>query len=177
MTLITYFFGDLLAQEIGGEDYNPARTLRMLIIGGIAAIPGYKWFLLLGRSFNYPGRFWLSIATKTAVQQACFTPVFNTYFFGMHAILTGESPSGVFERIKGAVPTSMWNSLKIWPTVTALSFAFVRPEYRFMVSGVVAVGWQAYLSSLNRREEKEERKGLNIDRALGELGKKVEGGS
>ena len=42
-TLITYLCGDLLAQDIGGEPYNPLRTLRMLTIGAVASIPGYKW--------------------------------------------------------------------------------------------------------------------------------------
>ena len=42
-TLVTYLCGDLLAQEIGGEPYNPFRTMRMLTIGAIASIPGYKW--------------------------------------------------------------------------------------------------------------------------------------
>jgi hypothetical protein len=43
-TLTTYLCGDLLAQDIGGELYDPNRTLRMLTIGAIAAIPGYKWY-------------------------------------------------------------------------------------------------------------------------------------
>ncbi|KAI9870335.1 MAG: hypothetical protein M1823_008773, partial [Watsoniomyces obsoletus] len=41
-TLITYLCGDLLAQEIGGEEYDPKRTLRMLVVGGVASVPGYK---------------------------------------------------------------------------------------------------------------------------------------
>lgn len=43
-TLTTYLCGDLLAQDIGGELYDPWRTLRMLTIGAIAAIPGYRWY-------------------------------------------------------------------------------------------------------------------------------------
>jgi len=148
-----YLFGDLLAQEIGGERYNPNRTLRMLTIGAVASIPGYKWFLFLGNHFNYPSRI-LSIATKVVVQQALFTPVFNSYFFGMQAILSGEYPSGVINRIQKAVPVSIVNSLKLWPAVTAFSFAFIMPQYRFMFSGIFAVMWQGYLSFLNRKEEK-----------------------
>lgn len=84
----------------------------------------------------------------------------------MQAVLTGESPSGVIERIKAAVPVSMLNSLKLWPAVTAISFAFVAPQYRFMFSGIFAVAWQAYLSFLNRKEEKIERVGQHTGRAL-----------
>jgi len=42
-SLTTYLFGDLIAQEIGGEPYDVTRTLRMLTVGGLASIPGYKW--------------------------------------------------------------------------------------------------------------------------------------
>jgi hypothetical protein len=43
-SLITYLCGDLLAQRIGGEKYDGRRTLRMLTIGAISSIPGYKWY-------------------------------------------------------------------------------------------------------------------------------------
>jgi hypothetical protein len=78
--------------------------------------------------------------------------------FGMQAVLTGEQPSGVIDRIQKAVPISIKNSLKLWPAVTAFSFAFILPQYRFMFSGIFAVLWQGYLSFLNRKEEKSARK-------------------
>jgi|SRR5271156_1317317 len=46
-SLVTYLCGDLLAQEIGGERYDPKRTLRMLLIGSISSIPGYRWYAKL----------------------------------------------------------------------------------------------------------------------------------
>ena len=42
-SITTYLCGDLLAQEVGGEPYDGLRTLRMMAVGSIAAIPGYKW--------------------------------------------------------------------------------------------------------------------------------------
>ena len=39
----TYLCGDMLAQYVGGEEFSPSRTLRMVIIGGVSAVPGYKW--------------------------------------------------------------------------------------------------------------------------------------
>lgn len=35
--------GDLLAQKLEEEDYNPWRTLRHMVTGAIFAVPGYKW--------------------------------------------------------------------------------------------------------------------------------------
>ena len=46
-SLVVYLCGDLAAQYIDGEKYNPFRTLRHLTIGGIFAIPAYSWYLLV----------------------------------------------------------------------------------------------------------------------------------
>ncbi|KAF2257989.1 hypothetical protein CC78DRAFT_538137, partial [Lojkania enalia] len=40
-----------------------SRTGRALVIGGLAAVPGYRWFLWLGQSFNYGSKA-LSLSTK-----------------------------------------------------------------------------------------------------------------
>jgi protein Mpv17 len=108
--------------------------------------------LFLGNHFNYSSKA-LSIAMKVIVQQIVFTPVFNTYFFGMQALLSGDDMRGVIRRIRGTVPESIVNSLKLWPAVTAFTFTFIRPQYRFLFSGGFATLWQTYLSYLNRREE------------------------
>lgn len=59
--------------------------------------------------------------------------------------------------IQNTVPQSWFNSCKIWPAVTAFSFAFVPLEYRSLVAGVVAIGWQTYLSLLDQRAKRAER--------------------
>jgi hypothetical protein len=43
-SLVIYFFADLSAQTIGGDEYNSERTARSLVIGGISSIPSYKWY-------------------------------------------------------------------------------------------------------------------------------------
>lgn len=42
-SLVIYFFGDMAAQNIGGEDYDQWRTARHLTIGAISSIPAYSW--------------------------------------------------------------------------------------------------------------------------------------
>jgi hypothetical protein len=112
-------------------------------------------FIFLSQNFNYTSRI-LSLVTKVVVNQLCFTPIFNSYFFGMQAFLAGENLVEVWERIKRTVPTSFINSMKLWPVVTAFSFTFVPIEYRSIFAGVIAVGWQTYLSYLNRVAKEEE---------------------
>jgi protein Mpv17 len=42
-SLVIYFLGDLSAQSINGDEYDPKRTLRALIISAGSSIPSYKW--------------------------------------------------------------------------------------------------------------------------------------
>ncbi|TEA17361.1 Protein SYM1 [Colletotrichum sidae] len=157
-SLVIYFCADLSAQNMSGNEYNPERTVRSLIIGAISSIPSYKWFIFLSQNFNYTSRL-LSLATKVVVNQMCFTPIFNSYFFGMQAFLAGDNFDQIIERIRRTVPVSIVNSCKLWPAVTAFSFSFIPMEYRSVFSGVIAVGWQTYLSFLNRQAEAVEEAG------------------
>lgn len=79
-----------------GEHYSGTRSLRAMLIGGLASIPGYKWFLYLGTHFNVPASVYLparaaflaSLVLKVSINQAIFTPLFNSYFFGMQSLLS-----------------------------------------------------------------------------------------
>lgn len=113
--------------------------------------------MYLGTIFNYPSKL-LSLATKVVVNQIVFTPVFNSYFFGMQSLLSGDSFTDAWERIKRTVPSSFINSCKLWPAVTAFNFTYVLPQYRALFAGLVAVGWQSYLSLLNFRAANEEKR-------------------
>lgn len=112
-------------------------------------------FVFLSQNFNYSSRL-LSLGTKVVVNQIVYTPLFNSYFFGMQAALAGDTMEEVWARIRRTVPISFRNSLKLWPAVTAFSFTFIPMEYRSIFAGVIAVGWQTYLSFLNRIAEEEE---------------------
>lgn len=61
-----------------------------------------------------------------------------------------------WDHIKRTVPTSAINSCKLWPAVTAFSFTFINAQYRSIFAGVIAIGWQTYLSYLNRTAEEVE---------------------
>ncbi|OAQ66382.1 Mpv17/PMP22 family protein [Pochonia chlamydosporia 170] len=150
--LVIYLFADLSAQRIGGREYDPKRTGRTLLIGLAAAIPYYHWFLFLSTNFNYASKA-LSIATKVGINQLFFTPTFNTYFFGAQALLSGETIEATVQRVWDTVPTSWLNSFKVWPATVAFCMAFLPFEFRSIFSGFVAVGWQTYLSYLNRQAE------------------------
>lgn len=83
-----------------------------MIIGGISSIPSYKWFMWLGRNFNYD-KHWKGLVMKIFVSQTFFTPTFNSYFFGMQTLLAGGSWAEVKERVWRTVPTSWINSVSL----------------------------------------------------------------
>jgi len=159
-TLIIYYLGDLCSQTVSSNgfldaEYEPIRGLRAMLIGSLSSIPSYKWFIFLGNNFNYKS--WaLSISVKVVVNQTFFTPIFNTYFFGMQTLLSGGGLAEAKERVINTVPVSWRNSWKVWPIVTAFSFTFIPWQYRNVFAGVIAIGWQTYLSWLNRNEERRE---------------------
>lgn len=133
--------------------------------------------MFLHHHFNYPS-ITLSILTKVTISQIIYTPIFNTYFFSAHSLLAGNNIADTIERVVAAVPVSVVNSLMVWPAVTGLTFLYVQPQYRSLFSGVVAIGWQTYLSWLNskaarevrmeRVEENEREKGKGTEKNLSE---------
>ncbi|KAL7627307.1 hypothetical protein AAE478_001498 [Parahypoxylon ruwenzoriense] len=155
--VVIYLAADVSAQRIGGKDYVPERTVRNMAIGAVAAVPNFLWFVWLSRHFNYSSHA-VSIGVKIVVNQLVFTPIFNSYFFGAQALLAGDSLAETWDRVRRTVPISWVNAWKLWPAVTAFSFTFVPIEHRSVFAGVIAVGWQTYLSYLNRQAEIEEEK-------------------
>ncbi|KAK5124374.1 hypothetical protein LTR85_001591 [Meristemomyces frigidus] len=163
-TLVIYFLGDLSAQTMqtgafAEGPYEPSRGLRALVIAATISIPSYKYFLFLGNHFNYSSHL-VSIAVKVLVNQTFFTPLFNTYFFGMQSLLSGATLAEAKRRVVDTVPISWKNSWKVWPLVTAFSFTFIPPQNRSVFAGVIAIFWQTYLSWLNKNAEAMEKERL-----------------
>lgn len=161
-TMVIYFLGDLSAQAIAtanfteGPGYEPVRSLRSVTIGGLAAVPSYIWFVYLATNFNFASKL-AGLAVKIGINQMLFTPLFSAYFFGMQSLLTGTSLQEAWKRIQDTVPVSWLNSWKVWPAVMAFNFTYVPLQFRSIFAGFIAVGWQSYLSWLNKKAETMEK--------------------
>jgi protein Mpv17 len=84
----------------------------------------------------------------------------------MQSLLSGATGPEIVERIKNTVPTSWINSCKLWPVVTAFSFTYIPIQYRSIFGGVIAIGWQTYLSLLNQRAAAKEEKEQEIEHGV-----------
>ncbi|KAL7924834.1 hypothetical protein ACQKWADRAFT_259782 [Trichoderma austrokoningii] len=154
-SMFIFLFADLGAQSMNDDEYDPARTVRNIIIGAGTAIPAYSWFMFLAKHFNYTSRA-LSLGVKIVTNQLVFAPGINIYFFSMQALLAGDGISGAIQRVQDTLLTSWINSCKIWPVVMGFSLSFVPLEYRSLFTGVINVFWQGYLSLLNKWAEAHE---------------------
>ncbi|KAL7938654.1 hypothetical protein V8C35DRAFT_288780 [Trichoderma chlorosporum] len=151
-TIFIFFSADLVAQSMNDDEYDPVRTARNVFIGAGTAIPAYKWFQFLAKNFNYSSRA-VTLGVKIVMNQLLFATYMNVYFFSMQALLTGEGITGAVQRVRDTLVTSWINSCKIWPFVMAFNLSYVPLEYRALFAGFVNLGWQAYLSLLNRWAE------------------------
>lgn len=87
-------------------------------------------------------------------------------------LFSAEGAEHVVEHVKKTVPTSFVNSCKLWPAVTAINFWVVPVDFRAVTAGIVAVGWQTYLSFLNRSVERdEEKEEMGLEETMEVLGK------
>ncbi|KAI9725152.1 MAG: hypothetical protein M1828_003494 [Chrysothrix sp. TS-e1954] len=142
------------------SNWDAHRTSRALLIGGLASLPAYHYFLWLS-ALRIPSlSFSASLAIKVIINQLTFAPLINTWFFAAHCLLT--SPSHTFNqprlaagetwgRCKETVPGTWVMGWKVWPVVTAVNFSVVDVKYRSVVAGAVAVGWQGYLGWVDLR--------------------------
>ncbi|KAL7951676.1 hypothetical protein V8C42DRAFT_304837 [Trichoderma barbatum] len=151
-TIFIFFSADILAQSMNDDEYDPVRTMRNVFIGAGTAIPAYRWFQFLAKNFNYSSRA-VSLGVKIVMNQLLFATYMNVYFFSMQALLTGEGINGAVQRVRDTLLTSWINSCKIWPFVMAFNLSYVPLEYRALFAGFINLGWQAYLSLLNRWAE------------------------
>lgn len=91
-------------------------------------------------------------------------------------MLSGATFAQAKQRVIDTVPRSWKNSWKVWPIVTAFSFTFILPQYRNVFAGVIAIGWQTYLSWLNKSAEAMESENAGkVEGGLGEEHTRVQG--
>lgn len=94
----------------------------------------------------------IAVTARVLVNQIFFTPIFLTAFFSLQSLLTGSTGRETTEKLKTTLPGAYVNSCQLWPAVTAINFWWIKLEYRSMFSGVIAIGWNSYLSYLNQQQ-------------------------
>ncbi|KAI0123587.1 hypothetical protein BJ170DRAFT_639718 [Xylariales sp. AK1849] len=168
-SMVIFLGADIAAQTIDGKGRDPWRTLRTVFTGALFAPFAYKWQVTISSYFNYTFSRLPSILSravsavpKVAITTFAYAPIVSTYFFAMQAGLTGHGPEEMWERVKAKVPAAWVTGLYIWPAVMFVNFIWVPLIYRSLVGGAVGLGWQTYLSWMNKQAELEEAKRKDV---------------
>ncbi|KAI9279582.1 hypothetical protein BY458DRAFT_30679 [Sporodiniella umbellata] len=147
--------GDVVAQQAvekkGWAQHDFNRTLRMTTFGGIFAGPILStWYRWIDKTIVHraPSK---ALLYKVACDQFLFAPCFIGAFFTGQGLFEGKSLDEIREKLTNGYTTALIGNYKIWPAVQLINFYFVPLNYRLMVTNVVALGWNAYLSTINQR--------------------------
>lgn len=124
-SLVGFTTGDVLAQcfiEKDGKAYDPMRTVRMGSFG----------FLLHGTTGHYfygfldsklVGTKPVTVATKVAIDQTIWNPIFGLMFFGYLNFTEGKSFEQYTNKIKADLKTAVMGSWAVWvPAHTIVRF-------------------------------------------------------
>lgn len=144
------FIGDSLSQLVISpeNEYQPLRTVKVLLTGSILSLPTYRWFLFMARRINHPNKF-VSLAMKIVANQTCFAPFFLSSFISSGLVFQGiTDPNEILATLKQRVPVAWMNGCMFWPNIVILNFTLIPPHFRGLVNSAAGVVWQAYLSWL-----------------------------
>ena len=160
LTSLTGFtVGDVLAQsfvEGGDKPYDIMRTVRMGSFG----------FLLHGTTGHYfygfldsklPGTAPMTVATKVAIDQTIWNPIFGCMFFGYLNIMEGKSVDDYVKKIKADLKTAVMGSWAVWVPAHTINFAFIPPSQRLLYINSIQIGYNIFLSFLGNKEAPEEK--------------------
>jgi protein Mpv17 len=155
LTSLTGFTaGDVLAQsfiEQEGKPYDIMRTVRLGSFG----------FLLHGTTGHYfygvldsklPGTKPVTVATKVAIDQTIWNPIFGLMFFGYLNLMEGKSLDTYVNKIKQDLQTAVMGSWAVWVPAHTINFAFVPPSQRLLYINTIQIGYNVFLSFLGNKD-------------------------
>jgi len=159
LTSLTGFtIGDILAQNFinaDGEKYDVMRTIRLGSFG----------FLLHGTTGHYfygfldskmPGTKPMTVATKVAIDQFFWNPIFGIMFFGYLNFTEGKSLEEYKQKISVDLKTAVMGSWAVWIPAHTVNFAFIPPSQRLLYINTIQIGYNVFLSFLGNKKVEEE---------------------
>mmetsp|Transcript_3604 Transcript_3604/g.4314 ORF Transcript_3604/g.4314 Transcript_3604/m.4314 type:complete len:187 (-) Transcript_3604:126-686(-) len=165
LTSLTGFtLGDMLAQnfiEDSDKPYDVMRTVRLGSFGClIHGTTGHYFYGMLDGKL--PGTKPITVATKVAIDQTIWNPIFGLMFFGYLNLMEGKSFEDYTKKIQADLKTAVMGSWAVWVPAHTINFAFVPPSQRLLYINTIQIGYNVFLSFLGNKavEPEEEKKEL-----------------
>jgi protein Mpv17 len=160
LTSLTGFtLGDILAQnfvEPSDKPYDLMRTLRLGSFGFfIHGTTGHYFYGFLDSKL--PGTAPLTVASKVAIDQTIWNPIFGCMFFGYLNFVEGKSWNDYTEKLKQDLQTAVMGSWAVWVPAHTINFAFVPPAQRLLYINTIQIGYNVFLSFLGNKQVGDEK--------------------
>jgi len=99
-----------------------------------------------------PGTAPLTVASKVAIDQTIWNPIFGLMFFGYLNVMEGKSFDDYVAKIKADLQTAVMGSWVVWVPAHTINFAFVPPSQRLLYINTIQIGYNVFLSFLGNKE-------------------------
>jgi len=151
-SLVGWALGDYLAQVfISGGPFDMKRFITLSVFGLIYHGPSghffYDWL-----DEKIPGNEFKIVASKVAIDQILWCPIFMTVFFTYLGLVNGDSMSVIGTKIKNDLLSACQGSWKVWPVVHAVSFRFVPTKFRLLYINTVQIAFNMFLSIIGTKK-------------------------
>lgn len=137
-----------LRQFINPEDkFDLMRTLRLGSFGLLVHGPTGHWFYGMLDS-KLPGTAPMTVATKVAIDQTIWNPIFGCMFFTYLGLAEGKGPSEIVDKIKNDLQTAVMGSWAVWIPAHTINFRFIPSSQRLLYINSIQIGY-----NVSEREE------------------------
>ncbi|CAM9454069.1 unnamed protein product [Ectocarpus sp. 6 AP-2014] len=161
MTSFTGFtVGDILAQKFISpeDDYDFMRTLRLGTFGALVHGPtGHYFYGMLDAKL--PGTKPMTVASKVAIDQTIWNPIFGVMFFTYLGLAEGKSVDDIQKKIKNDLATAVMGSWTVWIPAHTINFKFVPTSQRLLYINTIQasfflcqIGYNIFLSFLGNKK-------------------------
>ena len=161
LTSLTGFtIGDVLAQsfiEGGDKPYDIMRTVRLGSFGFlIHGTTGHYFYGFLDSKL--PGTAPMTVASKVAIDQTIWNPIFGCMFFGYLSAMEGKTFQQYTDKLRADLKTAVMGSWAVWVPAHTINFAFIPPSQRLLYINTIQIGYNIFLSFLGNKEVEPETK-------------------
>ncbi|KAA8499192.1 Protein SYM1 [Porphyridium purpureum] len=158
-SLTGFVLGDLVAQApdmMDGKPWDAVRTGKLAAFGACLHGPiGHYWYGFLDRTIMTAApTSAAAVATKTAVDQILWAPIFTSVFFGSMKLMDGK-PDEIVPEIEAKLWPTMLVNWKVWPIAHVINFRFVPSSQRILYINFIQVGYNAFLSTMSNAPKKQ----------------------
>ena len=94
----------------------------------------------------------MTVATKVAIDQTIWNPIFGLMFFGYLNAVEGKSFEDYKNKIQADLKTAVMGSWAVWVPAHTINFAFIPPSQRLLYINSIQIGYNVFLSFLGNKK-------------------------